>query len=63
MVCCRWRVWPNVAAVALVHLVRHWQTAATSQLLTKGAATEDRLAFISLLLEVRRGATLCVRYV
>jgi hypothetical protein len=48
----RWRVWPNVAAVALVHQVRHWQTAAVCGLLRRAAQTEDRIELISGLLTV-----------
>jgi len=51
----RWRIWPSVAAVALVHQVRHWQTAATCALLRRAAGIEDQLAFISLLLRVGGG--------
>jgi hypothetical protein len=50
----RARVWPNVAAVALVHQVRHWQTAAACGLLQRAAAAPDSVALIGAILEVRR---------
>jgi hypothetical protein len=42
-----------VAAVALVHQVRHWQTAAACALLRQMADTDDSLAFIGCVLRVR----------
>jgi len=47
----KWRVWPNVAAVALVHLVRHWQTVSLCSLLRQAVAMEDRVAMIGVLLK------------
>lgn len=50
----RWHMWPSVAAVALVHHLRHWQTVATCKLLTQGADIKDRLEFVSFVLKVPR---------
>jgi hypothetical protein len=49
----RVRVWPNVAAVALVHQLRHWQTAAACRLLQRAAAAGDSVSLIATILEVR----------
>jgi hypothetical protein len=56
----RWRVWPNVAAVALVHHVRHWQTVATCSLLRQAAATTDQVALIRVMLTVSGKVCRCL---
>ncbi|GBF94658.1 hypothetical protein Rsub_07394 [Raphidocelis subcapitata] len=45
-----WRTYPRMAAVALVHQVRHWQTAAVCTMLREAAATDDSIALIGALL-------------
>ncbi|KAI8469551.1 MAG: hypothetical protein J3K34DRAFT_279356 [Monoraphidium minutum] len=50
----RWRVWPGVAAVALVPQVSHWQAAAACRLLRQLDGADDRIVFISLLLQGAR---------
>jgi len=46
-------VCPSMAAVALVHHIRHWQSAAASALLREAAAATDQIAMISAMLRVR----------
>jgi hypothetical protein len=48
-----WNTYPRMAAVALVHQVRHWQTAAACAMLREAAATDDSIALIGVLLRVR----------
>lgn len=45
-------MWPSVAAVALVHNVRHWQTAAVCSMLRDVASSQDAVGLIGLLLRV-----------
>jgi len=48
----RWSVWPSMAAVALVHHVRHWQSAAVGAMLREAAAATDQIAMIGSMLRV-----------
>ncbi|GBF94659.1 hypothetical protein Rsub_07395 [Raphidocelis subcapitata] len=50
-----WRTYPRMAAVALVHQVRHWQTAAVCTMLREAAATDDSIALIGALLRGAQG--------
>jgi len=53
-------VCPSMAAVALVHHIRHWQSAAASALLREAAAATDQIAMISAMLRVRAVGCLAV---
>jgi hypothetical protein len=48
------RLWQSAAAVSLVHLMRHWQTAAVCRLLREAVSLDDRVAMISHLIQGAR---------